>query len=173
MFPRSLIERKSNSRAAVSKPCAPNAKNAAAIKEKYPTRSSVFNRNLNGPTLFSGIVDPAGSLFADKLHRQGEVVRATRIAATSLMESRPLLDNMVVFKNAAQMLASTSRKEFISNTILLPELMRGAHKRGLLLTPPPARIFLQVRPQRPYMPIPTTCPLPDTALLDFFLQGCL
>jgi hypothetical protein len=168
-FPRSLIERKSKAQAAVSKPCAPNA-NAAASEEEHPPRSSVFNRNLNGPTL-SGIMDPAGSLFVDELHRPGKVVRATRTAATILMESPRLVDSMVFLENAAQMLASTSRRQLISNTILLSELMGGHHQSsGLLLAPPPAYIVLQLPPQRPSMPILTTFPLLDTALLDFSLQ---
>jgi hypothetical protein len=122
-FPRSLLERKSKERrAAVSKPSAPNA-NAASIEEEHPIQSSVCNRNLNGPTL-SGIVDPVGSLFVGELHRQGEVVRATRTAATSLMGSRRLFDSTVVLESAAQMLASG--RECISNTLLLSELMGGA-----------------------------------------------
>jgi hypothetical protein len=171
-FPRSLLERKSKERAAVSNPSAP-CSNAASIEKEYPTRSSVCNRHLKGPTLARIMMDPAGSLFVNELHRQGEVARATRTAATSLMESRRLFDTTVVLENAAQMLASASSREFMSNTILLSELMGGHHQSGLLLAPPPACIVLQLPPQRPSMPIVATSPLPDTALLDFILQGCL
>jgi hypothetical protein len=170
--PRSLIERKSKARAAVSKPCAPCA-NASAIEEERRTRSSVCNRNLNGPTL-SGIMDLAGPLFVDELHGQGEVVCAKRTADTSLKESRKLVDSLVVLENDAQMLASASRREFISNTILLSELMEGAPQEwATIRAPPPAHIFLQVPPQRPSMPILTTPPMSVTALLDFILQGRL
>jgi hypothetical protein len=157
-FPRSLIERKSKARA-VNKPCAPNA-NAAAIEE-HPPRSSVFNRKLNGPTL-SGIMDPGGLLFVDKLIRGG--AGASRTA--SIMVSSPRLFSILASQNAAQqMLSSTTRRELISNRILLLSELMGDYQSRL-----PATITQQL--QRPAMPSTLTAfPLPDSAILDFILQG--
>jgi hypothetical protein len=171
MLPRSLIESKSTAWAILSpvadvgKSCAPNT-NSAAIKQ-HRHQSAVFNKKLNGPTL-SGIMDPLGPLFVDELIRLGEV-GATRTA--SIVASPQLVDS-IVFKNASQMLSSAIRRDlFVSNRILLSELMWGQHHQSGLLAPPPATA-VQI-PQRPAMPILTSVPRPDTALLNCILQGRL